>query len=105
MSTKFNADELRLTKKDIMRIIEAVQKRWRKNKKGNRLNLMAIAAFKQGIEWTPHKQLEIIWNAMVKLTNKMIEYNAMKRMMGEMPKTEVMIDILEKEIETGKFVE
>ena len=105
MSSKFDADELRLTKSDIIRIIEAVQTRWRKNKRGNRLNLAAIAAFKQGIAWTPEKQLTIIWNAMVKLTNKMIEYNSMKRMMGEMPKTEHLLKILEDEIESGKFVE
>jgi len=105
MSTKFNADELKLEKSDIIRIIEAVQTRWRKNKKGNRMNLVAIAAFKQGINWIPEKQLTIIWSAMVMLTNKMIQYNSMKRLAGEMPKTQHMLKILEDEIESGKFVE
>ena len=105
MSTEFNADELKLKKDDIIRIIEAVQTRWRKNKSGNRMNLVAIAAFKQGISWTPEKQLIIIWDATIKLTNKMIEYNSMKRLAGEMPKTQHMLKILENEIESGEFVE
>ena len=40
---------------------------------------------------------------MVSLTNKMIEYNARKRMMGEMPKTAEMLKMLEDEIESGDF--
>jgi len=105
LTEKFDADELKLSKSDILRIIDAVQTRWRKNKKGNRLNLAAIAAFKVGINMTPDKQLTVIWSAMVKVTNKMIEYNSLKRLAGEMPKTEHMLKILEDEIESGEFVQ
>ncbi|MCJ8305446.1 MAG: hypothetical protein HRU07_00160 [Nitrosopumilus sp.] len=103
MSTEFDPDELQLEKKDIIRIVEVVQKRWRKGGFKNKLYLMGIAAFKQGIEWTPDEILKFVWRDMVSLTNKMIEYNARKRMMGEMPKTAEMLKLLEDEIEYGNF--
>lgn len=99
----FDADELQLEKKDIVKIIEAVQKRWRKSGLKNKIYLMGIAAFKQGILWTPDEVLKFVWRDMVSLTNKMIEYNARKRMLGEMPKTAEMLQMLEDEIESGEF--
>ena len=102
-SEAFDPDELQLEKKDIVRIIEAVQKRWRKSGFKNKVYLMGIAAFKQGILWTPDEILKYVWRDMVSLTNKMIEYNARKRMCGEMPKTAELLDMLEDEIDSGKF--
>jgi hypothetical protein len=100
----FDPDELQLEKKDIVRIIEAVQKRWRQSGFKNKIYLMGIAAFKQGILWTPDNVLKLVWHDMIQLTNKMIQYNAMQRMKGEMPKTESMLKIIEEEIESGNFV-
>jgi len=104
MSAEFDADELQLEKKDIIRIIEAVQKRWRKNGWKNKLYLAGLAAFKQGIQWVSDDIVKFVWRDMVSLTNKMIEYNARKRMLGEMPKTAEMLKMLEDEIDSGNFV-
>ena len=100
---EFDPDELQLEKEDIVKIIEAVQRRWRKSGFKNKVYLMGIAAFKQGILWTPEDVLKFVWRDMVSLTNKMIEYNARKRMMGEMPKTAEMLKMLEDDIDSGKF--
>jgi len=100
---EFDPDELQLEKKDIIKIIEAVQKRWRKSGLKNRLYLMGLAAFKQGVEWVSDDIIKLVWRDMVSLTNKMIEYNARKRMMGEMPKTAEMLKMLEDEIDAGDF--
>jgi len=99
----FDPDELQLEKEDIIVIIEAVQKRWRKAGFKNKVYLMGIAAFKQGILWTPDDVLKLVWRDMVKLTNKMIEYNARMRLLGEMPKTKDLTTMLKKEIESGDF--
>ncbi len=100
---EFDPDELQLEKKDIIRIIESVQKRWRKSGLKNKLYLMGLAAFKQGIEWVSDDIVKFVWRDMVSLTNKMIEYNARKRMMGEMPKTAELLKMLEDEIDFGNF--
>ena len=34
---KFNPDELKLTKKDIIELMNGIENRWKKNKKSNRL--------------------------------------------------------------------
>ena len=100
---EFDPDELQLEKKDIVRIIEAVQNRWRRNGWKNKLYLTGLAAFKQGILWVSDDIVKFVWHDMVLLTNKMIEYNERKRMCGEMPKTAEMLDILEDEIDSGNF--
>ena len=99
----FDPDELQLEKKDIIKVIEAVQKRWRKSGWKNKFYLAGLAAFKQGIEWVSDDIVKFVWRDMVSLTNKMIEYNARKRMMGEMPKTAEMLKMLEDEIDSGNF--
>ncbi len=102
----FDPDKLVLEKNEIIFIIEVVQNRLRKGKSGIRqkIYLAGVAAFKQGILWTPDHILKFVWRDMVLLTNKMIEYNARKRLMGEMPKTAEMLDMLKKEIESGSFM-
>jgi hypothetical protein len=100
---EFDPDELQLERKDIIRIIEAVQKRWRKSGWRNKFYLAGLAAFKQGIEWVSDDILKYVWRDLVRLTNKMMEYNAFMQMKGEMPKTESMLKIIEEEIESGDF--
>jgi len=102
-SESFDPDELKLEKEDIIRLIESIQKRLRKRGGASKLYLMGLAAFKQGIKWTDDAIIKLVWSDMVRLTNKILEYNARKRMMGEMPKTADMMGILEKEIESDDF--
>ena len=99
----FDIDEFQLEKKDIIRMIESVQKRWRKGGLKNRIYLGFLAAFKNSLHFVDDDIIKFVWRDMVSLTNKMIEFNARKRMMGEMPKTAEMMKMLEDEIESGDF--
>ena len=98
-----DADELKLEKKDIIRLIESVQKRLRKRGGASKIYLAGLALFKQGINWTDDEIIKLVWHDMVRLTNTMMEYNARKRMLGEMPKTADMLAMLEKEIDSDDF--
>lgn len=100
---EFDADELKLDKKDIIRLIESVQKRLRKRGGASKFYLAGLSIFKQGINWTDDEVIKLVWHDMVRLTNTMMEYNARKRLLGEMPKTADMLTMLEKEIDSDNF--
>ena len=100
----FNPDELKLSKDQIIKLIQIIQNRWRKNRLKNAHYLIGIAGFKAGIRLTPDETLEKVWSDLVSLTNEMINYNQMQRMKDELPDTENMIKIFEQKIENGEIL-
>ena len=105
MADTFDADQLRLSKDQIIGLMDSVRKRWLKNKRKNIRYIVALTALKTAVQITPDMVLQVIWGDLVRLTNEMISYNAMQRLKGEMPKTADMVKIAEEKIESGDLFE
>lgn len=100
---KFDPDELMLTKDQILSILEAIKTRWKKNRKGNALNLIALTTFTTSMHFIDEKTLQVIWRDIINATNELISLNQMQRMKGEHPKTAEMINIVLGRIERGEL--
>lgn len=97
----FDPDELVLTKPQILLLLNAIKRRWKKNKRGNILHLAAITAFITSLHLLDDETLKTIWKDIINATNEMITLNQMNRMKGEIPKTQDMVDLVIKKIENG----
>lgn len=97
----FDPDELYLTKPQLIQIIEAIRNRWKKNKKSNWMFIQAITAFKVSLNLIPDDTISAIFKDILKATNELSTLNQMQRLKGEMPKTQDMVDLVEKKIERG----
>ena len=101
MAKTFDATELHISKEQIIQIMDAVNARWKKNRKANAKYIMGLTAFKLGLQFTPDEVVKVIWTDLVILTNEIIAYNEAQRLKGEFPKTADFIKLLERRIESG----
>lgn len=97
----FDPDGLYLTKPQLVKLIEAIRNRWRKNKKGNFLLIQAITAFKVSLGLIDDRTIELIFKDIIKAANELAVMNQMERMKGEIPNTEQMVNLITKRIEDG----
>lgn len=89
---EFDPDALELSKADILYLINAIKDHWSQNRRANWVIIQGITVFKYGIMAVPEGQLTAIWGAALKVMNRILQQNALKRMRGEFPKAREMID-------------
>ncbi len=80
---KFDPDELALTKKDIIEMMDSIGKRWSKNKSSNYKFIISIEAMKIGIKLMDEKTVSLIWSEIVNGFNELLYENAMAKARGE----------------------
>jgi len=97
----FDPDEVKLTKDHIRLIINAVIKRWKKNKSANMIQIKALEAFRVSLRLQSDENIEEIFKAIIVCVNEMQMMNAMLRMKEERPTTDQLLAIVQKRIERG----
>lgn len=80
---KFNSDELQLSKKDILELMNAIETRWKKNKKSNAQFVIAMEAMKIGIRLTNQETISLIWGEIINGFNELLYENALAQAKGE----------------------
>jgi len=80
---KFNPDELKLTKKDILELMNGIENRWKKNKKSNSQFIISMEAMKIGIRLTSEQTVSQIWYEIVNGFNELLYENAIAKANGE----------------------
>ena len=80
---KFDPDQLALSKKDIMEMMDAISNRWSKNKSSNYKFIISIEAMKIGIKLMDEKTVNLIWSEIVNGFNELLYENAMAKAKGE----------------------
>ena len=80
---KFNPDELKLTKKDIIDLMESIEKRWKKNNKSNYQFIVSMKAMKIGIRLTSEKTISQIWFEIGNGFNELLYENGIAHARGE----------------------
>ena len=80
---KFNSDELRLSKKDILELMNAIENRWKKNKKANAQFVISMEAMKIGIRLTKEETISLIWAEIINGFNELLYQNALAKAKGE----------------------
>jgi len=91
--TRFNPDELKLTKQDIIDLMDSIEKRWKKNNKSNYQFIVSMEAMKIGIRLTSEKTISQIWFEIVNGFNELLYENGMAHARGE---NETWAETLEK---------
>jgi len=90
---KFNPDELKLTKKDILELMDGIENRWKKNRTSNAEFIISMEAMKIGIRLTREQTVAKIWSEIVNGFNELLYENAMAQARGE---KETWVQTLEK---------
>lgn len=104
----FDPDEFVITKKMILRFMDAIQKRWERdtlNKIKNAQYIMGLEAMKIGIRITGEDTISAVWHDMILGFNELIALNQMCRLKGEFPDYEKLCDIVLTRIENGETIQ
>ncbi len=75
--TKFNPDELQLSKADIFEMLDSISARFKKNKKGNMKFIISVEAMKIGIRMMDDQTLSQIWTEIINGFNELLYQNAL----------------------------
>lgn len=92
-AVKFDPDELKLSKKDILELMNGIEQRWKKNKKSNSQFIISMEAMKIGIRLTSEQTVSQIWYEIVNGFNELLYENAIAKAKGE---NETWAETLEK---------
>ena len=76
-AVKFNPDELQLTKKDIIEMLDSISDRFKKNKKANYKFIISVEAMKLGIRMMDDQTLTQIWTEIINGFNELLYQNAL----------------------------
>jgi len=80
---QFDPDELVLTKKDIMEMMDSIADRWKQDKRSNAKFIISIEAMKLGIRFTSEETLTKLWGEILRGFNELLYENAMAKAKGE----------------------
>ncbi len=75
--TKFNPDELQLSKSDIFEMLDSISARFKKNKKGNYKFIISVESMKIGIRMMDEQTLSQIWTEIINGFNELLYQNAL----------------------------
>ena len=82
-----------IEKDDIYQVINAMIKRWSKNRLKNGVVIAGAHAFKLGIKSMDKDKFNELWLEMVGFTNDLLAFQEMKRLENEQPKTSEFVKI------------
>ena len=100
-SPYFDPDHINIDKDTITKLINAMLQRWKKNKKNNKVQIMALQTFKLSLHFQSDETINEIMKSIVSCVNEMQQYNAMMRLKKEFPTTSQLTDIVIAKIEKG----
>jgi len=80
---KFDPDELVLSKKDIIEMMDSIEDRWRQDKRSNYKFIISIEAMKLGIRMMNEDTVTKIWSEIVNGFNELLYENAIAKARGE----------------------
>jgi len=80
---KFDPDELKLTKKDILELMNGIENRWKKNNRANNQFIISMEAMKIGIRLTSEKTISQIWYEIINGFNELLYENGIAKAKGE----------------------
>ncbi len=75
--TKFDPDQLQLSKQDIFEMLDSISERFKKNKKGNYKFIISVEAMKIGIRMMDDQTLTQIWSEIINGFNELLYQNAL----------------------------
>ena len=73
----FNPDELILSKKDVLELLDGIAQRWKTNKKDNWKFLTSLEMMKVGINLTGEDTIKAIWSEIVNGFNQLLIDNSL----------------------------
>lgn len=80
---KFDPDELKLSKDDILEMMDNIEDRWKKEKKSNFHFIISMEAMKIGIHLMKEEVITKIWSEIVNGFNELLYENALAKAKGE----------------------
>lgn len=104
----FDPDEFKLTKKMILRFMDAIEKRWKKDTIATIKNtkyLIGLEAMKVGIMMSDEDTISKVWHDILNGFNELITINQMARLRGEFQGYEKLCDIVITRIENGETIQ
>lgn len=104
----FDPDEFKLTKKMILRFMDAIEKRWKKDTIATIKNtkyLIGLEAMKVGIMMSDEDTISKVWHDILNGFNELITLNQMARLRGEFQGYEKLCDIVITRIENGETIQ
>lgn len=102
----FDPDMLRLDKKMIYRVFDAIEKRWSRNTTSKLKNAQIIASVAMAKGWvriTPQDTISDLWMDIINGVNELIMLNQMYRLRGEFPNTEKLVEMVCQKLESGQL--
>ena len=88
-----DVETLQISKADLKRVVDALIKRWGRNKRANAAVIAGAHAFKLGISAVNDEKFQELWNEMIRFSNEMIAYNEARRLAGEFPKAAEFVNL------------
>jgi len=73
----FNPDELVLSKKDVLELLDGIGNRWKQNKKDNWKFLTSLEMMKAGIHMTGEETIKMIWSEILNGLNELLIENSL----------------------------
>ena len=74
---RFNPDDLALSKKDVLELIDGIAERWKQNKKDNWKYIASLEMMKAGIHMTGEETIKMIWSEILKGFNELLMENSL----------------------------
>ena len=103
---EFDPDKFSLEKDDIKLILQSIEKRWEKNKKGNLQYIMMIKAMKTGLILADSETVSKVWKDIINCINAMIQLNGMNQLSEEDGRKNIAVlrDMVREKIERGEII-
>lgn len=98
-------DKMAITKDDILLIMNALLRRWKRNKRRNAKFIIALEGLRIGVLATPAKIVNQVWPNLVLVLMKVLELNGARLAAGDNSAMRVILANVIREIETGSFIQ
>lgn len=97
-------DRMAITKDDILLVMNALLRRWKRNRRKNLRFILALESLRVGVLATPAKIINQVWPNLMIVLVKVLELNGARIAAGDNPNMKVILDKVIHEIETGDFI-
>lgn len=97
-------DKMAITKDDILLIMNALLRRWKKNAWKNAKFIVALEGLRAGVLITPAKVINRVWPNLILVLMKVLELNGARLAAGDNDAMKAILANVIKEIETGDFI-
>jgi len=103
MNPYFDPDEIIITKEILRKIINGIINRWKKTQGTGFFGIKGLEAFRLSLRFQSDSEIQETFSSIIICVNEMQMINAMMKLKGEMPKTEVLADMVLKKLESGEL--